>query len=237
MKYHTVLFDIDNTLLLKEPSIPERVSEALLGRFSLDEVKRAYSASELWQGRQIMKENETGVRMPDEEYLDNVAGVYRDILGLSGEEFQAVVRSLSRDCKQTYALAPGALEVLEKLRERGVILGIVSNNHTEVRTALEDMGIAGFFEVIIISEEVGVSKPDPEIMELACERAGSAPESSLYVGDHPFDILCAHDAHMPVVWMPVNRYMESPDYIGTAEYKADSLYDVLKYITNEDQKG
>ncbi len=74
-----VLFDIDNTLLLKTPSIPQKIYQLAL-RFhpSLqpETVEEAYAATELWQGEQIRKENESGVRMPDDEYFENIVAVY-----------------------------------------------------------------------------------------------------------------------------------------------------------------
>lgn len=233
--YRTVFFDIDNTLLWKRPGIPEKVYETVIEygpQISLEDVERAYAQSELWQGRQVMKENETGIRMPDEEFAAHVAGVYRESLNLDQKAFQAVIQVLSRDYRQEYSLAPGAAELLDRLREQGVSLGIVSNHHTGIRRVLEEMGIAGYFDPVVISEEVGLNKPDAAILELACERAGAKPEQCLYVGDHPFDILCAHAAHMPVIWLPVNRFMEVPDFIGAPEYTASSLSGVMDYILN-----
>lgn len=233
--YRTVFFDIDNTLLWKRPGIPEKVYETVIEygpQISLEDVERAYAQSELWQGRQVMKENETGIRMPDEEFAAHVAGVYRESLNLDQKAFQAVIQVLSRDYRQEYSLAPGAAELLDRLREQGVSLGIVSNHHTGIRRVLEEMGIAGYFDPVVISEEVGLNKPDAAILELACERAGAKPEQCLYVGDHPFDILCAHAAHMPVIWLPVNRFMEVPDFIGVPEYTASSLSGVMDYILN-----
>lgn len=116
-------------------------------------------------------------------------------------------------------------------------LGIVSNNHGKVRNVLEEMGIAHFFDPVIISEEAELYKPDAAIMELACERIGTEPSKCIYVGDHPFDILCAHAAHMPVIWLPVNGFMEVPDSIGAPEYTAASLKDAMSYIINENKKG
>ena len=71
--YDAIFFDIDNTLLLKKPSIPEKVHEAVGPGYTLSAVEKAYAASELWQGEQVKRENETGVRMPDEEFVANVA--------------------------------------------------------------------------------------------------------------------------------------------------------------------
>ncbi len=59
-----VLFDIDNTLLMKRPSIPEKVYETartFLPGLAFEDVERAYAQSELWQGEQIQRENEARV--------------------------------------------------------------------------------------------------------------------------------------------------------------------------------
>lgn len=238
--FQSVFFDIDNTLLLKKPSIPEKVLE-IAARYdptvSIDAVEKAYAASELWQGRQILRENETGIRMPDKEYMAHVAKIFGKALTMGSAAVQELIDRFQQNDNPDYVLAPGVPEILEQLSETGIRLGIVSNNYPAVRTVLENMGIGKFFDPIIISEEAGLCKPDPAILELACSRAGVQPEQSLYVGDHPFDILCAHAAHMPVVWLPCNRFMEAPDSIGAPEYTAASLKDACHYIIKENKKG
>lgn len=227
--YRCVLFDIDNTLLLKKPTIAEAVF-ALAAQenpaLQMEDVEKAYAASELWQGAQIQKENETGVRMPDGEYLQNVADVYRQALGLGEKACQALVGLFGRDYHKEYQLMPGAQALLQALKGCGARLGIVSNNHSGVRDTLAGMGIAPFFECTVISEEVGLYKPDPKILQLACEKLGVPCGESVYVGDHPFDVLCAHDAGMAAVWLPANRFMELPSYIAPPEYIAHSLSSV-----------
>lgn len=64
-------------------------------------------------------------------------------------------------------------------------LGIIANQHAEVLTALEDYGIASLFDIKLIDEVVGVSKPAPAIFRMALDQAGCAPESALMVGDRP----------------------------------------------------
>ena len=74
-----VLFDIDNTLLLKKPTIAQMVFQTaapVRPGLTLDDVEKAYAESEIWQGEQIRRENETGVRMGDEEFLGNIFQVY-----------------------------------------------------------------------------------------------------------------------------------------------------------------
>ncbi|MCI9225288.1 MAG: HAD family hydrolase [Acutalibacter sp.] len=229
IKAKCVLFDIDNTLLIKKPTIQEKVYEAarpLLPELTMEDVERAYASSELWQGEQIQRENETGVRMPDGEYLQNILRIYRDALGLPEELPEELRGVFMRNYTMEYEPAPGAAETLEILKARGLSLGIVSNNTPKVRGALEGIGLDRFFGSIVISEEAGLYKPDPAILELACKQLGAAPGESVYVGDHPFDILCAHSAHMPVIWMPVNPYMSVPEHIGPPEHRVESLSEI-----------
>lgn len=231
--YRCVLFDIDNTLLLKKPTIPEKVFKlAAQCRPSLqmEEVEKAYAASELWQGGQIKKENETGIRMSDEEYLRNITDIYQRALGLNEKACAELSSLFVRDYKKEYRLMPGAREVLSQLRKKGMRLGIVSNNHSGVRQVLADMGVADFFECMVISEEVDLYKPDPKILQLACEKLGASPAESVYVGDHPFDVLCAHDAGMAAMWLPANRFMEIPAYIDAPEYTISSLQEAAEML-------
>ncbi len=224
--YGCILFDIDNTLLLKKPSIVEKVFQAAqpsLPGLPLSAVEKAYAQSELWQGEQIRKENETGVRMSDEDYLRHVFSVYQQALGLEDALYGPLSQIFMRDYHMGYELAPGAKESLQALQAQGAQLGIVSNNTSSVRQALADSGIAGFFGAVVISQEVELYKPDPQILELACAQLGASCADSVYVGDHPFDILCAHAAHMAAAWLPANQYMSIPAYIGAPEFTAHSL--------------
>lgn len=231
--FKCVLFDIDNTLLYKRPAIWDKVYEAaapMLPELTLEDVERAYAKSELWQGEQIQRENETGVRMPNEEYLQNIFDIYKTALGLPEEALGQLRDVFMRNYFMEYETVPGAINTLERLKLKGILLGIVSNNTPKVRAALTELGLAGFFDCIVISEEVDLYKPDPKILELACEQLGVSPKDSVYAGDHPFDILCAHRANMPAVWMPVNPFMEIPKYIGPPEYRVGELGEIVELI-------
>lgn len=228
-----VLFDLDNTLLLKSPGITEKIFElasAVSPEVKMETVEEAYAASELWQGEQIKKENETGVRMNDEEYFENVLAVYRKFLPLGEELSSQLFSILSGKYDMEYQLMPHAEEVLRELKNRGLPLGIVSNNHVKIRQVLTDLDIAGYFDSIIISEEVNLFKPDPEILELACREIGVPCGGGIYVGDHPFDILCAHSAGMPAAWLPPNRFFRVPEYIGSPEYTLTNLSELLPIL-------
>lgn len=221
-----VLFDLDNTLLLKKPTIAEQVFELVLRghpETKLEDVEKAYAASELWQGQQIQKESETGQRMSDEEYLQNVFDVYRKSLPLTRRDAEDFFLIFTGNHSKSYELMPGTLDILTFLKAREMKLGVVSNNRPAVRQVLDDLKITAFFDCIVISEEVDLFKPDPKILEYACETVGVPCKDSLYVGDHPFDVLCAHKADMPAAWLPPNKFFTLPEFISKPEYIVNDL--------------
>lgn len=83
-----------------------------------------------------------------------------------------------------WELFPEVREVLDALAGR-CGLGIISNFDGRLRAILGGLGIAGRFEFMVLSSEVGADKPDPWIFERALSLAGVRPEQALHVGDDP----------------------------------------------------
>jgi YjjG family noncanonical pyrimidine nucleotidase len=81
-------------------------------------------------------------------------------------------------------LYPGARDVLETLHGR-VAMAVVSNGLGEVVHArLDRLDVRALFDVVVVSSEVGVTKPDPGIFDVAFDRLGWPDKSSaLMVGD------------------------------------------------------
>lgn len=231
--FKAALFDLDNTLLQKNPTIVERVFEfthQYCPELCFETIEKAYAASELWQGEQIKKENETGQRMSDEEYFQNVLSVYLRFLPPNEMNPSGLLAILSGKRSGNYALMPNTIDTLEHLKRKDITLGIVSNNYANVRQTLIDLGIAPYFDCIVISDEVNLFKPDPKIMELACEKLGIACTDSIYIGDHPFDVLCAHSANMSVAWFPPNRFFTVPEYVDEPEYTIHALSELIDIL-------
>lgn len=72
---------------------------------------------------------------------------------------------------------------LDDLAGRGINLGIISNWDERLRPLLEQLRLAGYFETITISCEIGFTKPSPVIFEHTAKKMGLAPEFILHVGD------------------------------------------------------
>jgi HAD superfamily hydrolase (TIGR01549 family) len=150
-------------------------------------------------GRQELDRILTGSRSPD------IDGAYRNFLrswllavGIPAEEFEecaARFRAIHQEATLWRVIESGTFELLEKLRSKGLRLGIVSNAQGQVEDDCKRFGLAPYFDVIIDSHVVGVEKPDPRIFEIALKRLGVAAENALYAGDiYAIDMLGAHAA-------------------------------------------
>jgi putative hydrolase of the HAD superfamily len=79
---------------------------------------------------------------------------------------------------------PDALPALDALRQRGLVIGAVSNWVWQLPELLHSLELVSHFDFIAASARVGFEKPHPAIFRYALEQAGVAPEEAIHVGDH-----------------------------------------------------
>lgn len=146
----------------------------LAGDFTLDEARTARML-ELFSGFAIKLKHDEA---------DDIATHYR-------EQHQA-----------NRMLLPGALALLEALRGR-VRLGIITNNSvSEQHEKLRHLDIAHYFDTVVISQDVGITKPDPRIFQIALERLGVSATDALMIGDSlEADIIGAQRASIGALWL------------------------------------
>lgn len=85
---------------------------------------------------------------------------------------------------EQYQLFDDVKSNLERLKQQGLRLGVISNFAPTLKEILANKGILSYFEPVIVSTEVGLEKPNPDIFRLALREAGLKAEEVLYVGDH-----------------------------------------------------
>ncbi|MCM1356142.1 MAG: YjjG family noncanonical pyrimidine nucleotidase [Staphylococcus sp.] len=92
---------------------------------------------------------------------------------------------LTRLAEQT-ALIDGAREILTHLRAHDYNIGILSNGFTDVQhRKLTNTGLAPLVDLVVLSDDIGVNKPDTRLYVYAMERAGNNdPEAHTMVGDN-----------------------------------------------------
>lgn len=101
---------------------------------------------------------------------------------------------LWRKITATRKVFPETKEILTTLFRRGYRLGIVSNTATsaEVPELLDELGISGLMETVILSCQFGKRKPDPDILLEATKRMNLDPAKCAYIGDrHDRDVAVA----------------------------------------------
>jgi putative hydrolase of the HAD superfamily len=100
------------------------------------------------------------------------------------------------------APAEGLQETLTALRSRGLRTGIVTNGVVARQAPkIAALGLDALVDVVVISEAVGVSKPDRRIFDHALTALGVRPEAAWFVGDNPVtDVLGARQAGLTPVW-------------------------------------
>ncbi len=232
MRYRAVFFDAGGTLIDPEPTFTELLARVLTeeghptdpnqvleGLPAVAEVfVQAAQDRELWT-----TSLERSRRFWSRFYrmLLGELGIPDDEIDGLGDRLYAVFTDPSN-----YHLIPDALPVLDKLRDAGVALGLISNFEAWLEQLLEHLDVSRYFEVRVISGVEGVEKPDPAIFRLALDRAGVSAEDAVYVGDNPvFDALPAEEAGMDAVI--VDRWNRFPEYEGTRIASLDELPGVL----------
>lgn len=95
-----------------------------------------------------------------------------------------------------------ALDALSDVRK-----GVLTNGDPDQqRGKLRALGLAGHFEAVVASGDVGASKPDPAIFRAACAAVQLAPASCVHVGDSlDADARAATEAGMLGVWLDRRR--------------------------------
>jgi putative hydrolase of the HAD superfamily len=101
---------------------------------------------------------------------------------------------------------------LEWLSSRGLRLAVITNAPgAHQRQKLASVGLAHLFDSIVISEELGVPKPDARIFQAACVKLGVRPEEVVHVGDRlDLDAVAAMRAGMHGVWLNRRGEDEAP---------------------------
>lgn len=122
-------------------------------------------------------------------YSPNWLSVYEG-MGLPKEHWQRADELWTQHYDEQRAeLIEGAGDTLRKLRQKGYRLGVVSSgNDCRINREIQELGLGGFFEVVICHEQIKNRKPHPEGLETAMRSLGSSQSETCYVGDTPEDI-------------------------------------------------
>jgi epoxide hydrolase-like predicted phosphatase len=151
-----------------------------------DAIARALTRTE--EGRVVGALAEAG-RVPQREFEVMLANQ----LGLPADGLVEAIISGLRPRTEILDLAATA-------RMAGVATAVLSNSWGgggyDVYTGFD---LAGLFDVVVISDEVGLRKPEPEIYELTAAKLGVRPEECVFVDDTKRNLVTAEELGMATV--------------------------------------
>ncbi|WP_031518019.1 HAD-IA family hydrolase [Desulfofalx alkaliphila] len=182
MEYNTVLFDLDGTLIDSLPLIKrtyKRVFEQMNIPWGQGDVMQ-------WVGRAL---RDIGIHFAGADREEDFFKLYQHYYSLDHDRYTTAY--------------PGTMEMLARLREQGIVMGVVTSKSTKVaQRSIDFLGMDKYMQVLIGAQDVDKHKPQPEPIFAALERLKRRPEQTMYVGDSPFDIMAAKAAGVKSVAVP-----------------------------------
>jgi putative hydrolase of the HAD superfamily len=189
MNIRAITFDVGGTLIEPWPSVGHVYAE-VAARFGVNDIApdgltqhffRAWKALSRFDYTRaswfaLVRESfaEVAVHLPDAFY----PAVYD--------------RFAEPDC---WHIFEDVLPALDALADCGLKLGIISNWDERLRPLLDRLGLLHRFAAVVVSCEVGATKPAPELFQRAARNLGVLPAELLHVGDsQAFDVAGAENA-------------------------------------------
>jgi len=183
---HYLWFDLGYTLVKTNR---EEVYQKALERFgvyrNVEEIAIAYHRTD----KLFMREYPGVLGKDSRAFLPWYVGTLNFNLRLSLpiEELLQVQRAVAEECPIQWKAYDGAKQSLQLLRSLGYRLGLISNWDESARAVLARNGLDEELDEIIISSEVGIEKPNPDIFRMALAKGNVTANESLYIGDNYYD--------------------------------------------------
>ena len=227
MRYTTVLFDADGTLLDFEKSEDEAVREAMLRSNITPDDEKVATYSKINKGLWEMLERK--------EIEKSVLLYRRFELFCEHYGYTADAKKMAEDymnlLSQKGYVLEGATALLQRLHGK-IRMYIVTNGVDFIqRSRYVRSGLCDFFDGIFISGEIGYEKPDPKYFEKVESSLGALDKSStIVIGDSlTSDILGANNYCLDSCWynpkLKENNSKALPTYVAQS---FDEVYSIIE---------
>jgi len=221
MRLRAVLFDLDGTLLDRRETFRCHI------KLQVARLAELFAPAGPIDIDRMMAIDDNG-NCPRAEF-------YRQIeveFGLAPGTSSQLLADFEARFPETCVPAANLYTTLEALRSAQLRLGLITNGRGSVQgRKVDGLGIRRFLDVVLISESIGVRKPDPRIFAEALAQMGVSPASAVYVGDNPeVDIVGARRSGLLAVWRRDPYWAEPRD----ADWVIDDLAELLPLMLGSD---
>jgi epoxide hydrolase-like predicted phosphatase len=119
----------------------------------------------------------------------------------NSEETRYFIKKLLEESKGKSHLNTELIEMIKDLKGKGYKTPLLSNNSSTLRKKLAEHNILGLFDEIVISGEVGFSKPNPKIFDILFKKLNSKPEEVVFI-DNSIDMFEGSEkiGYIPVLY-------------------------------------
>lgn len=181
-----IWFDLGYTLIYLER---ERPYLEFLKTHNIERSLEAIEAAFHLADKYFMRKSNGFFNEPASVYMDDYLkklNGYMDITkDISYNDMQKVYQS--QGLKVNWQVFDFTVHTLNKLRQNKIGVGLISNWDHTARNVLNRLNLMTYFDEIVISSEVGISKPHIEIFNNALNKTGLNPSDCLYIGDNYYD--------------------------------------------------
>jgi phosphoglycolate phosphatase len=215
LKYKLAIFDMDGTILNTLDDLADCMNYSLRTHGMAD---RTTSEVRSFVGNGIRKLIERAVpEGTDEKEIDNVfatfSNYYKDHCAIKTRPYD------------------GIIEVIQQLRNRGVLTAVVSNKADYAVKSLCEEYFNGLFDISIGDKEGQRRKPYPDSVNAVLDRFGLDKSKAVYIGDSEVDLQTAANASMDVIM--VGWGFRDEDYIKKQGakfviYKFDEILELFE---------
>ncbi len=183
-----VFMDFYNTLGRFWPPREELQAQAC-GEFGIEVTPEGvvvgYALADAFMAAEVAK---TLLRQRDRQGIKDFFAEYqRLILQGAGVEvpldISLQISARLRQLSYGFALFDDVLPTLQVMKQRGLTLGLLSNNEGDMDKLCEELGLAPYLDFSITSEQAGATKPHPAMFLEALRLAGVEPGDAVHVGD------------------------------------------------------
>ncbi len=214
--YKAVFFDVGGTLLTVHPSVGDVYAEqarpfGFAG--SVDELNLQFRKAWKDLGGMESLGQQKGLEIERKFWRDVVQRTFDAVGGLDDFEpcFENIYDAFRRG--SAWRLYEDVIEskLVEHLKAKRVVLGIVSNWDSRLPEILDNLNIGHQFDFVLASTVIGSAKPDPVIFEQALKLSGVSADQALHIGDEPAtDVIGAQALGIDAILIDrKNRYPDS----------------------------